>query len=98
VSIIASLTVRVQILDALLVDAYGEPEWSPKLDGISELVRHHTSQHTSDINSGAAFDALSTYCRGDWNAVAAMPVDDLAQVIVCWFEQHQGPPDSSGSA
>ena len=80
-SIIASLTERAQILDALLVDAYGEPEWSPKLDGISELVLTILSQHTSDINSGAAFDALSTYCRGDWNAVAAMPVEDLAQVI-----------------
>ena len=80
-SIIASLTDRVQILDALLVDAYGEPEWSPKLDGTSELVLTILSQHTSDINSGAAFDALSTYCRGDWNAVAAMSVEDLALVI-----------------
>lgn len=39
------------------------------------------SQHTSDKNSGAAFDTLNDYCGGDWNAVACMPVEDLAQVI-----------------
>ena len=80
-SIIVGLAHSVRTLDALLVETYGEPKWSSKLDGISELVLTILSQHTSDINSGAAFDALTDHSHSDWNAVSAMPVEELTQVI-----------------
>ncbi|MBA2362057.1 MAG: endonuclease III [Chloroflexia bacterium] len=79
--IIAGLAHHARTVDALLADTYGEAEWSPKLDGTSELVLTILSQHTSDINSGAAFDALRDHCHSDWNAVSAMPVEELTQVI-----------------
>ncbi len=72
---------KVQTADQLLVEMYGEPEWSPRLDGVSGLVLTILSQHTSDKNSGAAFDELYRHYDGDWEAVANAPMEDVARVI-----------------
>jgi endonuclease-3 len=67
--------------DQLLAARFGEPQWSPKLDPLSELVLTILSQHTSDLNSGAAFDRLYDRYGGDWSAVAEAPTKDVADAI-----------------
>ena len=42
----------------LLEKEYGVVEWKPRYDPVSELVVTILSQHTSDINSGRAFEQL----------------------------------------
>ena len=42
----------------LLSGEYGPFEWRPRHDPASELVSTILSQHTSDVNSGRAFDNL----------------------------------------
>ncbi len=76
-----ALKAKAAEIDALLSESYGEPEWAPRLDGTSELVLTILSQHTSDRNSGAAFDRLYDYCHGDWERVLELPVGELAAVI-----------------
>lgn len=75
------LRAKTEEIDRRMVAHYGEPEWSAKLDGISELVLTILSQHTSDKNSGAAFDKLYTHYSGDWEQVMRASVEDLAVVI-----------------
>lgn len=72
---------RIEILDRLLARTYGEPEWKPKQDGTSELVLTILSQHTSDTNSGAAFQRLRDHYRGDWRAAMDAPTEDVAGLI-----------------
>jgi len=72
---------QVVTVDALLSRTYGEPEWSPGLDALSELVLTILSQHTSDLNSGAAFDKLRDRFSNDWQSVMTAPVEDVAAAI-----------------
>ncbi len=76
-----NLRSKTREIDLALSAHYGEPEWSVRLDGVSELVLTILSQHTSDRNSGAAFDRLYAHYKGDWERVIAAPVADLAEVI-----------------
>ena len=41
-----------------LLELYGEPEWRPHLDPVSELVSTILSQNTNDVNRDVAFDRL----------------------------------------
>ena len=41
-----------------LLEVYGEPEWRPHLDPVSELVSTILSQNTNDVNRDVAFDRL----------------------------------------
>ncbi len=63
-----------------LADAYGEPEWRPHHDPMSELVLTLLSQNTSDTNSGRAFSRLLQWFP-DWHAVLAAPVEDIEEAI-----------------
>jgi endonuclease-3 len=64
----------------ILATAYGEVEHRPRLDGTSELVWTILSQHTSDLNAGRAFDALTdTYPT--WEALLDAPTGDIVNVI-----------------
>lgn len=72
---------KASAVDALLSQTYGDPEWTPRFDGIAELVATILSQHTSDRNSGAAFRNLVAFYDGDWEAVAEAPTEELAAVI-----------------
>ena len=72
---------HARAVDALLSAAYGEPEWSPRLDGVSELVLTILSQHTSDKNSGAAYDRLRDEYDGERQEVMRAPTEDVAAAI-----------------
>ncbi|MBV9581360.1 MAG: endonuclease III [Chloroflexi bacterium] len=63
-----------------LIQHYGEPEWETRYAPLEELVGTILSQHTSDVNSGRAFQALTaTYAT--WEAVRDAPVDELIATI-----------------
>src|SRR6266851_10218195 len=44
----------------LLIDTYGEPQNEPDYDPLGGLIGTILSQHTSDINSGRAYQQLNT--------------------------------------
>ncbi len=63
-----------------LAHFYGEPEWRPHHDPMSELVLTLLSQNTSDTNSGRAFSRLLQRFP-DWHAVLAAPVEEIEETI-----------------
>ncbi|MCC6629553.1 MAG: endonuclease III [Chloroflexi bacterium] len=50
--------VRLPLILARLDDAYGQPVWQPSGDPLTELIQTILSQHTSDVNSGRAYQSL----------------------------------------
>jgi Predicted EndoIII-related endonuclease len=65
---------------ALLVEAYGEPRWEPDYDPLGGLVSTILSQHTSDKNSGRAYQQLiSIYPT--WEEVRDAPTEKVAEAI-----------------
>ena len=71
---------RIKEILHLLQQEYGPLRWQLPQDPISMLVATVLSQNTSGANSKRAFRAL-TDNFGDWEAVAAASVDELAQSI-----------------
>ena len=67
------------ILDRLR-PLYGPIEWSPRRDGVGELVVTILSQHTSDLNAERAYDALLA-AFGSLEAVAGADVGAIAEAI-----------------
>jgi endonuclease-3 len=65
-----------------LLDHYGQPTWEPNYAPVDELVGTILSQHTSDLNSQRAFEAL-TSVFSSWEAVRDAPVDQLIETIRC---------------
>ena len=64
----------------LLIDTYGEPKNVPDYDALGGLVGTILSQHTSDINSGRAYQQLiSTFPT--WEEVRDAPTDKVADAI-----------------
>jgi endonuclease-3 len=63
-----------------LLDHYGRPAWEPNYAPVDELVGTILSQHTSDLNSHRAFEALTTAFTS-WEAVRDAPVDQLTETI-----------------
>jgi endonuclease-3 len=63
-----------------LLECYGRPEWPVTYAPVDELVGTILSQHTSDVNSERAFDALIHAYRS-WEAVRDAPVDEVIEVI-----------------
>ena len=59
---------------------YGPVEWRPRHDPASELVSTILSQHTSDVNSGRAFDNLMK-AFDSLAAVAEAPVEQIEEAI-----------------
>ena len=73
---------RVTVGDVLelLSQEYGPFERTPRHDPASELVSTILSQHTSDVNSGRAFDNLmETF--GSLEAIAAAEASDIEDAI-----------------
>jgi endonuclease-3 len=71
---------KLERIYQLLVQTYGEPEWQPTGDALGELVGTILSQHTSDINSGRAYQQLvATFPT--WEQVRDAPVEQVAQAI-----------------
>jgi len=64
----------------LLVSAYGDRQWSKRLEPVGELVQTILSQNTSDTNSRRAFLSLmNTF--GNWNNIALAEEKDIADAI-----------------
>lgn len=73
---------RAETIQARLEALYGVAEWKPGKDAMDELISCILSQHTSDINSGRAFDRLKRKYP-TWEAVLAAPTEELADTIRC---------------
>src|SRR6266702_8841155 len=69
----------VRVYDLLLA-TYGEPKNEPDYDPLGGLVGTILSQHTSDINSGRAYQQLVTTFP-TWEEVRDAPTQDVATAI-----------------
>jgi endonuclease-3 len=67
------------VLDTLSL-AYGEPEWRPHRDAVSELVLTLLSQNTSDTNSGRAFSRLLQRFP-TWQDVVDAALEEVEEAI-----------------
>lgn len=65
-----------------LLAAYGEPENEPDYDPLGGLIATILSQHTSDINSGRAYQQLVT-AFPTWESVRDAATDKIAEAIKC---------------
>lgn len=73
-------TLHLSRVYELLVDAYGQPQWIPDNDPLGGLVGTILSQHTSDINSGRAYQQLiATFPT--WEDVREAPLSDITSAI-----------------
>jgi endonuclease-3 len=62
---------------------YGELIWRSHGEPLDALIQTTLSQHTSDINSERAFDALKRRFPGGWDEVRLAPVELIADTIRC---------------
>lgn len=68
------------VYDALAA-CYGELEWRPRIDPLSELILTILSQHTSDLNRDRAFGSIRERFP-TWEEVRDAPAGELAQAIM----------------
>src|SRR5437868_11610771 len=66
----------------LLIGTYGEPKNDPDYDPLGGLIGTILSQHTSDINSGRAYQQLVA-ALPTWEEVRDAPTYKLAELIKC---------------
>ncbi|MGZ3645969.1 MAG: endonuclease III domain-containing protein [Ktedonobacteraceae bacterium] len=66
----------------LLVRTYGEPKNEPDYDPLGGLVGTILSQHTSDTNSGRAYEQLITTFP-TWEDVRDASIDKVVEAIKC---------------
>jgi len=71
---------RLRAILKRLVRAYGVPRWRPTHDPLGELIATILSQHTSDVNSERAYEALRK-AYPTWEDVLHASPEDLASVI-----------------
>lgn len=78
----ASITASVHLARVyeLLLATYGEPENEPDYDPLGGLVGTILSQHTSDINSGRAYEQL-VQTFPTWEEVRDAPTNKVAEAI-----------------
>ena len=67
-------------INRLLARQYGACPWHQHHDPLSELIAVILSQNTSDVNSGRAFDLL-TSSFGSWEEVAQASAENIEQAI-----------------
>jgi len=63
-----------------LIEAYGEPDWRPHMDPISELVSTILSQNTNDTNRDRAFKQLLGRFP-DWDSVRDADIEEIKNAI-----------------
>lgn len=74
-----------------LLDLYGEPQWRPHMDPISELVSTILSQNTNDVNRDRAFAEMQARFP-TWEAVRDADLDDLkASIRLAGLANHKAP-------
>jgi len=71
---------KIQHVAAALARTYGELEWRPRIDPLSELVLTILSQNTSDTNRDRAYDQMKARFS-TWEAVLDAPTHELADAI-----------------
>ncbi len=71
---------KIKQVQAALAQCYGELEWRPRIDPMSELVLTILSQHTSDANRDRAFGAMKVRFP-TWEEVRDAPAWELAEAI-----------------
>jgi endonuclease-3 len=71
---------KIPPIHAALLRVYGTPTWRPHHPPLDELVLTILSQHTSDVNSVRAFNALRA-AFPTWEAVRDAPVAAVAAAI-----------------
>src|SRR5829696_8057260 len=71
---------KIQQVYSALGRFYGDLEWRPRIDPLSELVLTILSQHTSDINRDRAFEEMRRRFP-TWEEVRDAPTEDLAGAI-----------------
>ena len=64
----------------LLIGAYGDRNWTKRLEPVSELILTILSQNTSDINSHRAFKSL-TGSSHNWEKIAGWETGKIAGAI-----------------
>ena len=64
----------------ILEKEQGRIEWSPRYDGVSELLYTILSQHTSDLNSLKAFQSLRDKFW-PWERITQAKTEDIAKAI-----------------
>jgi endonuclease-3 len=74
-----------------LREIYGEPQWRPHLDPVSELVSTILSQNTNDVNRDRAFESLRARFPS-WEAVCEAGEDEIKEAIrIAGLANHKGP-------
>jgi endonuclease III len=63
-----------------LLDYYGQPAWEANYAPLDELIGTILSQHTSDLNSQRAFEALK-HRFPNWEETRDAPVEQLIEAI-----------------
>jgi endonuclease-3 len=71
---------KAELVQKRLLEAFGEPQWRPHLDPISELVSTILSQNTNDTNRDTAFDRLRDRFSS-WEEVRDGDVDEVIDAI-----------------
>lgn len=75
-----SFEAKTQAVHQRLLEVYGNPQWRPHLDPISEVVSTILSQNTSDVNRDRAFGRLQAR-YATWEAVRDAPVAAIEEAI-----------------
>ncbi len=73
---------KIESITFLLERVYGKATWTPGRDPVDTLIGCILSQHTSDVNSGRAFDRLTRRFSA-WEEVIEAPVEAVADAIRC---------------
>jgi endonuclease-3 len=71
---------KVKKVYSQLATYYGELEWRPSIDPLSELILTILSQHTSDLNRDRAFNTMRDRYP-TWEEVRDAPTEELAGSI-----------------
>src|SRR4051812_44803039 len=71
---------KIQHVQNALAQHYGDLQWRPSIDPMSELVLTILSQHTSDLNRDRAFEQLKSRFP-TWEEVRDAPTTELAEAI-----------------
>ena len=73
-------TSKALTVHQLLIEEYGQHEWRPRLDPLSELIFTILSQNTSDVNRDRAWKRLKDRFS-TWESVLAADLTELAEAI-----------------
>lgn len=71
---------KIQEVHDALAFYYGEREWQPNMDPLSDLVQTILSQHTSDTNRDRAFAEMRRRFS-TWEQVRDAPTQEVAEAI-----------------